>query len=232
MVTWRCAVYDLAGQGGTLPLTGMDAGCTPTLVPASGLLNIPNFGTHHKRNRMTAMALVHVSENGRGPGTTCRSRRTRPPRRSRRPASTSAAPATAAPVLFGGRIIYVAGLRDGGLVEGLLASSNLSVLAFDSDAATVEKVRRRLDDRAKPLCWSAVRIMGNILVGTVFSPQDLVDAGADCNGGEWSGDRMPMARLLAIDRSTGKLLWSRKANWGFLNRGGVATRSSGKTARG
>lgn len=63
MVTWRCAVYDLAGQGGTLPLTGMDAGCTPTLVPAGGLLNIPNFGTHHKRNRMTAMALVHVPEN-------------------------------------------------------------------------------------------------------------------------------------------------------------------------
>jgi outer membrane protein assembly factor BamB len=63
MVTWRCAVYDLAGQAGTLPLAGMDAGCTPTLVPAGGLLNIPNFGTHHKRNRMTAMALVHVSEN-------------------------------------------------------------------------------------------------------------------------------------------------------------------------
>jgi outer membrane protein assembly factor BamB len=63
MVTWRCAVYDLAGQAGTLPLAGMDAGCTPTLVPAGGLLNIPNFGTHHKRNRMTAMALVHVPEN-------------------------------------------------------------------------------------------------------------------------------------------------------------------------
>jgi len=47
-----------------------------------------------------------------------------------------------------------------------------------------------LDDRAKPLCWGAVRIMDNILV--------------------------------AIDRSTGKLLWSRKADWGFLNRGGVA----------
>jgi hypothetical protein len=63
LVTWRCAVYDLAGQAGTLPLAGMDAGCTPTLVPAGGLLNIPNFGTHHKRNRMTAMALVHAPEN-------------------------------------------------------------------------------------------------------------------------------------------------------------------------
>lgn len=63
LITWRCAVYDLAGQAGTLPLAGMDAGCTPTLTPAGGLLNIPNFGTHHKRNRMTAMALVHVPEN-------------------------------------------------------------------------------------------------------------------------------------------------------------------------
>lgn len=81
-----------------------------------------------------------------------------------------------------------------------------------------------LDDRAKPLCWGAVRIMDNILVATVFSPQDLVDAdaGADGNGGEGAGDRMLMAHLVAIDRSTGKLLWSRKADWGFLNRGGVA----------
>lgn len=44
-------------------LKGMDAGCTPTLLPAGGLLNLPNFGTHHKRNRMTALALIHVPEN-------------------------------------------------------------------------------------------------------------------------------------------------------------------------
>lgn len=63
LVTWRCAVYDLANQSGVMKLTGMDAGCSPTLLPAGGLLNIPNFGTHHKRNRMTAMALIHRPQN-------------------------------------------------------------------------------------------------------------------------------------------------------------------------
>jgi outer membrane protein assembly factor BamB len=63
MVTWRCAFFDLAGGSGVVPLKGMDAGCTPTLLPAGGVLNIPNFGTHHKRNRMTALALVHLPDN-------------------------------------------------------------------------------------------------------------------------------------------------------------------------
>lgn len=84
-------------------------------------------------------------------------------------------------------------------------------------------------DAEKGLCWGSPRAMGNVLVSTAFRPQDLIDgdAGADGNGGEWSGDRMPMAYLFAIDRETGKLLWSRKADWGFLNRGGVAI-GSGK----
>jgi outer membrane protein assembly factor BamB len=63
MVTWRTAFYDLAGGGGVMPLKGMDAGCSPTLLPAGGVLSIANFGTHHKRNRMTAMAMVHTPEN-------------------------------------------------------------------------------------------------------------------------------------------------------------------------
>lgn len=63
MVTWRTAFYDLAGQTGSMKLVGMDAGCSPTLLPAGGILNIPNYGTHHKRNRMTAMALMHRPEN-------------------------------------------------------------------------------------------------------------------------------------------------------------------------
>lgn len=63
LVTWRCAFYDLAGGSGVMKLTGMDAGCSPSLLPAGGVLSIPNFGTHHKRNRMTAMALVHTPEN-------------------------------------------------------------------------------------------------------------------------------------------------------------------------
>ena len=63
LVTWRTAYYDLAGQSGVKALTGMDAGCSPTLLPAGGVLNVSNFGTHHKRNRMTAMALVHRPDN-------------------------------------------------------------------------------------------------------------------------------------------------------------------------
>ncbi|MDQ3621048.1 MAG: PQQ-binding-like beta-propeller repeat protein [Verrucomicrobiota bacterium] len=63
MVTWRTAFYDLRHGAGVMKLTGLDAGCSPTLIPAGGILNIPNFGTHHKRNRMTAMALVHRPEN-------------------------------------------------------------------------------------------------------------------------------------------------------------------------
>lgn len=63
LVTFRCAYYDLANQTGVKTLRGMDAGCSPTLLPAGGIVNIPNFGTHHKRNRMTAMALVHRPEN-------------------------------------------------------------------------------------------------------------------------------------------------------------------------
>ena len=63
LVTWRTGYYDLEKQSGTTSLAGLDAGCSPTLIPAGGLLNIPNFGTHHKRNRMTAMALVHRPDN-------------------------------------------------------------------------------------------------------------------------------------------------------------------------
>ncbi|SVD78442.1 uncharacterized protein METZ01_LOCUS431296, partial [marine metagenome] len=63
LVTWRTGYYDLEKQSGTTNLTGLDAGCAPTLIPAGGVLNVPNFGTHHKRNRMTAMALVHRPDN-------------------------------------------------------------------------------------------------------------------------------------------------------------------------
>jgi outer membrane protein assembly factor BamB len=63
LVTWRTACYDLAGDAGTLPLHGMNAGCTATMLPAGGVLNVPNFGKHHKRPRMTALALIHQPEN-------------------------------------------------------------------------------------------------------------------------------------------------------------------------
>jgi hypothetical protein len=63
LVTWRTAFYDLGRHAGVQKLAGMDAGCTATLLPAGGVLNVPDFGTHHKRNRMTALALVHRPEN-------------------------------------------------------------------------------------------------------------------------------------------------------------------------
>ncbi|KPK46896.1 MAG: hypothetical protein AMK72_09120, partial [Planctomycetes bacterium SM23_25] len=63
LVTWRTAFYDLAGHSGSMPLDGMNMGCTPTMLPAGGVLNVPNFGTHHKRSRMTALAMVHRPEN-------------------------------------------------------------------------------------------------------------------------------------------------------------------------
>lgn len=71
------------------------------------------------------------------------------------------------------------------------------------------------------LCWGNIRVAGNHLIATVFQPKDLVDAqaGHDGNGGDWAKDRLRMSHLLVLNRQTGKLLWSRKAAWGFLNRG-------------
>jgi len=63
LVTWRTAYYDLADHGGLMPLDGMNTGCTATMLPAGGVLNVPNFGTHHKRSRMTALAMVHRPGN-------------------------------------------------------------------------------------------------------------------------------------------------------------------------
>lgn len=85
---------------------------------------------------------------------------------------------------------------------------------------------RRLSEWEVPiagerLCWGALRVVGDLIVATAFRPADLADAqaGHDGNGGDWAGDRMPMAWLLVLDRVSGKLFWSRKAAWGFLNRG-------------
>lgn len=73
------------------------------------------------------------------------------------------------------------------------------------------------------LRWGNVRVSGDTLVATLFRPRDIADAqaGFDGNGGDWAGDRMPMSHLIAVHRQTGKLLWSRQAQWGFLNRSGV-----------
>ena len=80
--------------------------------------------------------------------------------------------------------------------------------------------------KGETLCWGGPRIMGDVLVATAFRPQDLHDShiGGAGNGGDWSGDRMPMSHMLAVDRESGELLWSQEANFGFGNRGFVATR--------
>jgi outer membrane protein assembly factor BamB len=71
------------------------------------------------------------------------------------------------------------------------------------------------------LCWGNLRVAGDVLVATAFHPQDTLDvrAGADGNGGEWVKDRIPQRYLFALDRKTGKLLWQKKAAWGFLDQG-------------
>ena len=115
------------------------------------------------------------------------------------------------------------GLNYVSATDGIYVAAGPTLIRFDPvDGRRTSEWKVPLAD--KELCWGAVRIAGKVLVASVFSPQDMIDAdaGADGNGGDWAGDRMPMTHLLAIDRDTGKLLWSRKADWGFLNRGGVA----------
>lgn len=74
------------------------------------------------------------------------------------------------------------------------------------------------------LCWGHPRIVDDVLVATAFRPTDMRDAriGIGGNGGDWTGDRMPMSHLFAVNRSDGKVLWSQAANVGFNNRAFVA----------
>ena len=80
------------------------------------------------------------------------------------------------------------------------------------------------DNSEEPLCWGCPRIAGDILVATAFRPRDMHDAriGIGGNGGDWTGDRMPMSHVFAVNRKTGELLWSQHANFGFNNRAFIA----------
>ncbi|MCG8585213.1 MAG: PQQ-binding-like beta-propeller repeat protein [Pirellulales bacterium] len=82
-------------------------------------------------------------------------------------------------------------------------------------------------DGDEELCWGHPRIAGDVLVATAFRPSDMRDAriGIGGNGGDWTGDRMPMSHVFAVDRKSGTLLWSHRAKWGFNNRAFVATDS-------
>ncbi len=79
-------------------------------------------------------------------------------------------------------------------------------------------------DNGEALCWGHPRIVGDVLVATAFRPSDMKAArvGIGGNGGDWTGDRMPMSHVFALNRKTGKLLWSAAANHGFNNRAFIA----------
>jgi outer membrane protein assembly factor BamB len=80
----------------------------------------------------------------------------------------------------------------------------------------------------KELYWGTPILAGDVLVATLFRLDDLkvagVVPGAKVGGGAPMAhallkDRLPMAYLAGFDRRTGKLLWIRKAAFGFLNKG-------------
>ncbi|MEM7391103.1 MAG: PQQ-binding-like beta-propeller repeat protein, partial [Verrucomicrobiota bacterium] len=58
LVSWRTAYHDMT-TATTTPLPGFEAGCTTSLLPAGGLLNLPNFGMFHLRARAAAVSMAH-----------------------------------------------------------------------------------------------------------------------------------------------------------------------------
>lgn len=107
------------------------------------------------------------------------------------------------------------------LSDGIYVAVAKHLLRFDP--ASGKLLSQWPSPIAGDLRWGNVRVSGDTLIATLFRPQDLVDAqaGFDGNGGDWAGDRMPMSHLIALNRQTGKLLWNRQAQWGFLNRSGI-----------
>ncbi len=118
------------------------------------------------------------------------------------------------------------GFNFASLHDGIYVAAAKKLLRFDpEDGSQMSAWPVPLADAEKhELCWGGLRISGDALVATVFRPQDLADAqaGYDGNGGDWAGDRMRMSHLVALDRQTGELLWTRRANRGFINRSGLA----------
>ena len=72
----------------------------------------------------------------------------------------------------------------------------------------------------RPLCWGAIRVVGDTLLATAFDPSDIKAAwDAWRTGNEKNKQRMPMRWLFATNRKTGELLWKRRAASGWLNWG-------------
>jgi hypothetical protein len=63
LIPFRPGYYDLAEGAGGARLRQFDGGCTPSYIPAGGLLNAPNLGIKHDPSRTTALAYVHQPEN-------------------------------------------------------------------------------------------------------------------------------------------------------------------------
>ena len=122
------------------------------------------------------------------------------------------------------------GLNFASARDGIYVCAGSELLCFSpDDGSQLSAWRVPLPEAEREnLCWGSVRVSGNRVVATVFRPRDLVDAqcGHDGNGGDWSKDRMPMTHLIVLDRKTGNLLWSRRSEIGFLNRGIAAGRST------
>ena len=67
---------------------------------------------------------------------------------------------------------------------------------------------------ALPIC-AEVQLVWSLRLptrATAFAPIDLEHAqvGHDGNGGDWAGDRIPVRRLIVLDRRPGKFLWARR----------------------
>lgn len=76
-------------------------------------------------------------------------------------------------------------------------------------------------DGDERLCFGQAWVAGDLLLATIFSERDMRDAemGWDNGGGSWSKNRMKMSHLIALDRHTGQLRWTRQPKIGFLNDG-------------
>jgi len=122
------------------------------------------------------------------------------------------------------------GLNFTSVADGIYVCAGRELLCFspqDGSRQSAWKIPLPEAER-EGLCWGSVRVSGNRLIATAFRPQDLIDAqcGHDGNGGDWAKDRMPMAHLMVLDRADGKLRWSRRAEFGFLNRGMAVGKNS------
>ncbi len=88
------------------------------------------------------------------------------------------------------------------------------------------KTERALDipfkdpEAKRPLCWGAIRVVGDTLVATAFDPADIKAAwDAWRTGNEKNKQRMPMRWLFAANCKSGELLWRRRADSGWINWG-------------